>query len=75
VKRLKHELEYSRHPADIYDSIASSDRAALQSVLDIVKKVAKSNTTCSFRRDRHRQRAHRRPITTTRSANARTSSR
>jgi hypothetical protein len=46
--RLKHEIEYLRHTQqDIYDFdriIGAS--GALQSVLAIVKKVAKSNTTC-----------------------------
>ena len=47
VRRLKHELDYLRHTQqDIYEFdriIGSSD--ALQRVLDMVKKVAKSNTT------------------------------
>ena len=51
VKRLKHELEYLRGTQqDIYefDRIVGSS-PALQSVLDIVKKVAKSNTTVLIR--------------------------
>src|SRR6187200_1346820 len=51
VRRLKHELEYLRHTQqDIYefDRIVGSS-PALQSVLDIVKKVAKSNTTVLIR--------------------------
>ena len=51
VKRLKHELEYLRGTQqDIYefDRIVGSS-AALQKVLDIVKKVAKSNTTVLIR--------------------------
>src|SRR5438477_419694 len=51
VKRLKHELEYLRGTQqDIYefDRIVGSS-AALQRVLDIVKKVAKSNTTVLIR--------------------------
>ena len=47
VRRLKHELDYLRHTQqDIYefDRIIGSS-AALQRVLDMVKKVAKSNTT------------------------------
>src|SRR6187551_3827284 len=51
VKRLKHELEYLRGTQqDIYefDKIVGSS-AALQHVLDIVKKVAKSNTTVLIR--------------------------
>jgi Nif-specific regulatory protein len=51
MRRLKHELDYLRHTQlDIYDFdriIGSSP--ALQSVLDIVKKVAKSNTTVLIR--------------------------
>src|SRR5262252_7734879 len=47
VRRMKHELDYLRHTQqDIYEfdrSIGSSE--ALQRVLDMVKKVAKSNTT------------------------------
>src|SRR6186713_2554047 len=50
-RRLKHEIEYLRHTQqDIYDFdriIGAS--GALQSVLAIVKKVAKSNTTCLIR--------------------------
>src|SRR6187431_3508619 len=50
-RRLKHEIEYLRHTqGDIYDFdriIGAS--GALQSVLAIVKKVAKSNTTCLIR--------------------------
>ncbi len=51
VKRLKHELDYLRGTQqDIYefDKIVGSS-AALQHVLDIVKKVAKSNTTVLIR--------------------------
>jgi two-component system response regulator AtoC len=51
VRRLKHELEYLRGTQqDIYefDKIVGSS-AALQKVLDIVKKVAKSNTTVLIR--------------------------
>src|SRR2546426_70583 len=51
VKRLKHELEYLRGTQqDIYefDKIVGSS-PALQLVLDIVKKVAKSNTTVLIR--------------------------
>src|SRR5574342_1071292 len=51
VKRLKHELEYLRGTQqDIYefDRIVGSS-TALQKVLDIVKKVAKSNTTVLIR--------------------------
>src|ERR1700752_322280 len=51
VKRLKHELEYLRGTQqDIYefDRIVCSS-PALQRVLDIVKKVAKSNTTVLIR--------------------------
>src|SRR6266481_417995 len=51
VKRLKHELDYLRHTQqDIYefDRIVGSS-SALQRVLDIVKKVAKSNTTVLIR--------------------------
>jgi Nif-specific regulatory protein len=47
VRRLKHELDYLRHTQqDIYefDRIIGSSEA-LQRVLDMVKKVAKSNTT------------------------------
>ena len=51
MRRLKHEIEYLRHTQqDIYDFdriIGAS--GALQSVLAIVKKVAKSNTTCLIR--------------------------
>src|SRR5947208_474833 len=51
VKRLKHELDYLRGTQqDIYEFeriIGSSE--ALQRVLDIVKKVAKSNTTVLIR--------------------------
>ncbi len=47
VRRMRHELEYLRHTQlDIYDFdriVGSSD--ALRRVLDVVKKVAKSNTT------------------------------
>ena len=51
VKRLKNELDYLRGTQqDIYefDQIVGSS-AALQHVLDIVKKVAKSNTTVLIR--------------------------
>jgi two-component system response regulator AtoC len=50
VKRLKHELDYLRGTQDIYefDKIVGTS-AALQHVLDIVKKVAKSNTTVLIR--------------------------
>jgi two-component system, NtrC family, response regulator AtoC len=51
VRRLKHELEYLRGTQqDIYDfdRIVGSS-AALQKVLDVVKKVAKSNTTVLIR--------------------------
>ena len=51
VKRLKHELEYLRGTQqDIYnfDRIVGSS-PALERVLDIVKKVAKSNTTVLIR--------------------------
>ena len=50
-RRLKHEIEYLRHTQqDIYDfdRIVGAS-GALQSVLAIVKKVAKSNTTCLIR--------------------------
>jgi two-component system response regulator AtoC len=50
-RRLKHEIEYLRHTQqDIYDfdKIVGAS-GALQSVLAIVKKVAKSNTTCLIR--------------------------
>jgi DNA-binding NtrC family response regulator len=50
MKRMKHELDYLRGTQDIYDFdqiIGSS--AALQRVLDMVKKVAKSNTTVLVR--------------------------
>jgi Nif-specific regulatory protein len=51
VKRMKNELDYLRHnQQDIYefDKIIGSSQA-LQRVLDMVKKVAKSNTTCLIR--------------------------
>jgi Nif-specific regulatory protein len=51
MKRLKHEIEYLRGTQqDIYefDKIVGSS-PALQHVLDIVKKVAKSNTTVLIR--------------------------
>jgi Nif-specific regulatory protein len=51
MKRLKHEIEYLRHTQqDIYefDRIVGSS-ASLQRVLDIVRKVAKSNTTVLIR--------------------------
>jgi len=50
-RRLKHEIEYLRHTqSDIYDfdRIVGAS-GALQSVLTVVKKVAKSNTTCLIR--------------------------
>src|SRR5438105_8171655 len=50
-RRLKHEIEYLRHTQhDIYDfdRIVGAS-GALQRVLDMVKKVAKSNTTCLIR--------------------------
>jgi two-component system, NtrC family, response regulator AtoC len=50
-RRLRHEIEYLRHTQqDIYDfdRIVGAS-GALQSVLSIVKKVAKSNTTCLIR--------------------------
>jgi Nif-specific regulatory protein len=50
-RRLQHEIEYLRHTqADIYDfeRIVGAS-GALQSVLGIVKKVAKSNTTVLIR--------------------------
>ena len=50
-RRLKHEIEYLRHTqGDIYDfeHIVGAS-GALQSVLGIVKKVAKSNTTVLIR--------------------------
>src|SRR5215216_7988601 len=52
-RRLKHEIEYLRHTQqDIYDfdRIVGAS-GALQSVLAIVKKVAKSNTTVLIRGD------------------------
>ncbi len=51
MRRLKHELEYLRGTQqDIYqfDKIVGSS-LALQSVLDVVRKVAKSNTTVLIR--------------------------
>src|ERR1700687_3399999 len=54
VRRLKHQLEYFRGAQqDIYefDRIVGSS-PALQRVLDMVKKVAKSNTTCLIRGER-----------------------
>src|SRR5512142_3263198 len=51
LKRMKNELDYLRHAQlDIYDfdRIVGSS-TALQRVLDIVKKVAKSNTTVLIR--------------------------
>src|SRR6187399_116434 len=51
LKRLRHELDYLRGTQqDIYDfdRIVGSS-AALQKVLDVVKKVAKSNTTVLIR--------------------------
>src|SRR5437879_4922874 len=51
MKRLKHELDYLRDTQnDIYDfDKIVGQSAALQHVLDIVKKVAKSNTTVLIR--------------------------
>jgi Nif-specific regulatory protein len=51
MRRMRHELEYLRHTQnDIYqfDSIVGSS-GALKKVLDIVRKVAKSNTTILIR--------------------------
>jgi two-component system response regulator AtoC len=51
MRRMRHELEYLRHTQnDIYqfDSIVGSS-GALKRVLDIVRKVAKSNTTILIR--------------------------
>ena len=51
MRRMRHELEYLRHTQhDIYDfdRIVGSS-AALQKVLDVVSKVAKSNTTVLIR--------------------------
>src|SRR6187431_3304407 len=51
MRRMRHELDYLRHTQnDIYefDKIVGSS-SALQRVLDIVKKVAKSNTTVLIR--------------------------
>ena len=51
MRRMRHEIEYLRHTQnDIYDfdSIVGSS-GALQKVLDIVRKVAKSNTTILIR--------------------------
>src|SRR5246500_1924406 len=51
VRRLKHEIDYLRHTQqDIYefDKIVGSS-GALQRVLDVVKKVAKSNSTVLIR--------------------------
>jgi Nif-specific regulatory protein len=51
VRRLKHEIEYLRHTQnDIYDfdRIVGAS-STLQKVLDIVRKVAKSNTTVLIR--------------------------
>ncbi|MCX6552005.1 MAG: sigma-54 dependent transcriptional regulator [Acidobacteria bacterium] len=51
VRRLRHEIEYLRHTqTDIYDfdAIVGSS-GALQSVLGVVRKVAKSNTTILIR--------------------------
>ena len=49
-RRLRHEIDYLRHTqSDIYDPIASSAPAALQRVLDVVKKVARSNATILIR--------------------------
>ena len=63
LRRLRNELDYLRHSAqDIYDfdRIVGAS-GALQRVLDVVRKVAKSNTTVlDPRRDRHRQGADRR---------------
>src|SRR5947207_11942561 len=51
MKRMKHELEYLRGTqSDIYDfDRIVGQSVALQHVLDIVKKVAKSNTTVLIR--------------------------
>src|ERR1700694_2503039 len=51
VKRLKHELEYLRGPQqDIYDfDRIVGNSGALQRVLGVVRKVAKSNTTVLIR--------------------------
>jgi DNA-binding NtrC family response regulator len=51
MRRMRHEIEYLRHTQkDIYDfdSIVGSS-GALQKVLDMVRKVAKSNTTILIR--------------------------
>src|SRR5438105_12471877 len=51
LRRLKHQLDYLRHTQqDIYefDKIVGSS-SALHHVLDMVKKVAKSNTTVLIR--------------------------
>ena len=51
VRRLKHEIDYLRHTqSDIYDfdRIVGAS-GALQRVLDIVRKVAKTNTTVLIR--------------------------
>ncbi len=51
MRRMRHELEYLRHTqSDIYqfDAIVGSS-GALKRVLDIVRKVAKSNTTILIR--------------------------
>ena len=51
LRRLKHQLDYLRHTQqDIYefDKIVGSS-GALQRVLDVVRKVAKSNTTVLIR--------------------------
>ncbi|MDP7693194.1 MAG: response regulator, partial [Vicinamibacterales bacterium] len=51
VRRLKHEIDYLRHTQpDIYefDRIVGAS-GALQQVLDIVRKVAKTNTTVLIR--------------------------
>src|SRR5881398_2507571 len=50
-RRLRHEIEYLRHTQqDIYDfDRIVGQSLALQHVLDIVKKVAKSNTTVLIR--------------------------
>ena len=62
VRRMQHQIDYLRHAqGDIYDFdriIGSS--GALERVLAVVRKVAKSNTTVLVRgEDGHRQGAHR----------------
>ena len=50
-RRLKHEIDYLRHTQeDIYDfNRIVGASGALQRVLDVVRKVAKSTTTCLIR--------------------------